>query len=151
MEVSRGLGHRGHTLPLHAGGDDVHEHGAQDGERRCVLGGVDGETVADAGAAVVADQDDRLRMGEVGDGGVEEAGERGEDGVADGALVVAGLAGGAIAVTGDVGDEESAVAGEELDYLSLSVRSGQRYLVCKKTYMAPPRVPNVARKRQFTI
>lgn len=72
-------------------------------------------------------------------GRTEETGEGGEYGVADGAFVVAGYAGGAVAVARDVGDEEAGCWGEEFDYLvsqSVSVVSGEGD---GRTYMAPPR------------
>lgn len=68
----------GHFLPLHGAGCDVEDDGALEGEA-CIAWSVDGETLADAGAAVVAGEDDWV--GSVGFG--EQGVEGGEDGVSD--------------------------------------------------------------------
>lgn len=70
-------------------GDGVEDGEAGEAEGRGVVGVVQGEAVRNAGAAVVADEDD-------GSGvwlGGEQGGERFEDGEADGEFVVGCLRG----------------------------------------------------------
>lgn len=53
-------------LPLHRSGHDVEENGALDDEV-WVLGCVDSESMADAGAAVVASENEGVRGGRLGE------------------------------------------------------------------------------------
>lgn len=65
METTRGYWRIGHALPLNQCRNDVEEDGPEDGE---VAGGgpVDGETVADTGSTIVADENYRgwIALGE---------------------------------------------------------------------------------------
>jgi hypothetical protein len=92
----------GELIPLGLGRDDIEEDGPDEGEGGREVGLVDSEAVADAGAAVVAGEDEiAWRGGGGGDGGLEGF----DEGEADGFFGVLG-GGGGDAVTGEFGDEE---------------------------------------------
>jgi hypothetical protein len=114
-------------IPLSFGRDDVEEDGADEGEGGRDVGFIDGEAVADAGAAVVAGEDEVAWGGGGGGGGGDGGAEGFEEGEADGFFGVLG-GGGGDAVAGEFGDEEGDAVEEEGDDVAPAVSGGQLWL-----------------------